>query len=48
MGSILKGVLMNLNESGAEPPEVRGIKTVVYEKQYGPRAGRYLGGNEGE
>ena len=45
MGSILKGVLMNLNESEGEPPEVRGIKT---EKQYGLRTGSYLGGNEGE
>ena len=32
MGGILKGMLMNLNESEGEPPEVRGTKTVVHEK----------------
>ena len=48
MGSILKGMLMNLNESEGEPPEARGTKTVVPEKQCGPRMGRYVGRNESE
>ena len=45
VGGILKGMLMNLNESEGEPPEVRGTKTVVHEKWYGPRTGRYVGRN---
>lgn len=47
MGSILKGMLMNLNESGGEALEVRGITTMLYDKQCGPRTERNLGGKEG-
>lgn len=42
MGGFLKGMLMNLNESEGEPPEVRGTKTMVHEKQYEARTGRYV------
>ena len=38
---------MNLNESGGEPPEIRGMKTMVYDKWYGSEKGRDFGGNEG-
>lgn len=48
VGGILKGRLMNLNESEGEPPEVRGTKTVAHEKWYGPRTGRYVGRNRSE
>lgn len=41
VGSILKRVLMNLNEKEGE------LKITVYRKPCGPRTGRYLGRNEG-